>query len=68
MLNEQGMQAAARTEEPDVVLLPPQDDAALAALVCTLAERGAGVVGLTAQTKSLEDIFLSLTQNNGEVA
>ena len=68
VLNEQGMQATARTEEPDVVLLPPQDDAALAALVCALAERGAGVVGLTAQTKSLEDIFLSLTQNNGEVA
>ena len=68
VLNEQGMQAAARTEEPDVVLLPPQDDAALAALVCALAERGAGVVGLTAQTKSLEDIFLSLTQNSGEVA
>ena len=68
VLNEQGMQAAARTEKPDVVLLPPQDDAALAALVCALAERGAGVVGLTAQTKSLEDIFLSLTQNSGEVA
>ena len=68
VLNEQGMQAAARTEEPDAVLLPPQDDAALAALVCALAERGAGVVGLTAQTKSLEDIFLSLTQTSGEVA
>ena len=68
VLNEQGMQAAARTEESDVVLLPPQDDAALAALVCALAERGAGVVGLTAQTKSLEEIFLSLTQNSGEVA
>ena len=39
-----------------------------AALVCALAERGAGVVGLTAQTKSLEDIFLSLTQTSGEVA
>ena len=48
--------------------LPPQDDAALAALVCALAERGVGVVGLTAQTKSLEDIFLSLTQTSGEVA
>ena len=68
VLNEQGMQAAARTEEPDVVLLPPEDDAALAALVCTLAESGVGVVGLTAQTKSLEDIFLSLTQTSGEVA
>ena len=68
VLNEQGVQAAARTEEPDVVLLPPQDDAALAALVCALAERGAGVVGLTAQTKNLEEIFLSLTQTSGEVA
>ena len=68
VLNEQGMQATARTEEPDVVLLPPQDDAALAALGGTLAERGVGVVGLTAQTKSLEDIFLSLTQTSGEVA
>ena len=38
------------------------------ALVCTLAESGVGVVGLTAQTKSLEDIFLSLTQTSGEVA
>ena len=68
VLNERGMQAAARTEEPDVVLLPPQDDAALAALVCALAERGAGVVGLTTQAKNLEEIFLSLTQTSGEVA
>ena len=37
-------------------------------LACTLAESGVGVVGLTAQTKSLEDIFLSLTQTSGEVA
>ena len=43
-------------------------DEALAALVCALAESGVGVVGLTAQTKSLEDIFLSLTQTSGEVA
>ena len=48
--------------------LPPLPDQALAALVCTLAESGVGVVGLTAQTKSLEDIFLSLTQTSGEVA
>jgi len=34
----------------------------------TLAESGAGVVGLATQTKSLEEIFLSLTQNSGEVA
>ena len=51
--------------------LSPEDrqmDEALAALVCALAESGVGVVGLTAQTKSLEDIFLSLTQTSGEVA
>ena len=40
----------------------------LAAIVRTLAENGAGVVELTAQTKSLEEIFLSLTKNGGEVA
>ena len=68
VLNERGIQAAARAQEPDVVQLPPLDDAALAALVCALAERGAGVVGLTAQSKNLEEIFLSLTRNSGEVA
>ena len=47
---------------------PPLPDEALAALVSTLAENGVGVVGLTAQTKSLEDIFLSLTQTSREVA
>lgn len=47
---------------------PPCPDEALAALVSTLAENDVGVVGLTAQTKNLEEIFLSLTQNNGEVA
>ena len=68
VLNERGIQAAAQVQEPDVVQLPPLDDAALAALVCALAERGAGVVGLTAQSKNLEEIFLSLTRNSGEVA
>ena len=28
----------------------------------------AGVVGLTSQTKNLEEIFLSLTKGDGEVA
>ena len=42
-------------------------DEQLAALVSTLSENGAGVVGLTAQTKNLEEIFLSLTQNPQEV-
>ena len=59
---------AAPADQPDTLQLPPLPDEALAALVCTLAESGVGVVGLTAQTKSLEDIFLSLTQTSGEVA
>ena len=50
------------------VELPPLPDETLAELVHTLAESGAGVVGLTAQTKNLEEIFLSLTQTSGEVA
>lgn len=56
------------TDQPDTLQLPPLRDEALAALIRTLAESGAGVIGLTAQTKSLEDIFLSLTQSSGEVA
>ena len=47
--------------------LPALPDEALAALVSILAESGAGVVGLTARTKNLEEIFLSLTQSSGEV-
>ena len=31
-----------------------------------LADSGAGVVGVNEQTRRLEDIFLSLTQNGGE--
>ena len=68
VLQQQGVKAAAPADQPDTLQLPPLPDEALAALVCTLAERGVGVVGLTTQTKSLEDIFLSLTQTSGEVA
>ena len=68
VLNRQGIRAVAQAQHPDVLELPALPDEALAALVCTLAESGVGVVGLTAQTKNLEEIFLSLTQNNGEVA
>ena len=68
VLQQQGVKAAAPADQPDTLQLPPLPDKALAALVCTLAESGVGVVGLTAQTKSLEDIFLSLTQTSGEVA
>ena len=68
VLQQQGVTAARLTDQPDTLQLPPLRDEALAALSRTLAESGAGVVGLTAQTKSLEDIFLSLTQSSGEVA
>ena len=68
VLQQQGVKTAAPADQPDTLQLPPLPDEALAALVCTLAESGVGVVGLTAQTKSLEDIFLSLTQTSGEVA
>ena len=68
VLQQQGVKATAPADQPDTLQLPPLPDEALAALVCTLAESGVGVVGLTAQTKSLEDIFLSLTQTSGEVA
>lgn len=68
VLQQQGVTAARLTDQPDTLQLPPLRDEALAALVRTLAESGAGVIGLTAQTKSLEDIFLSLTQSSGEVA
>jgi len=68
VLNRQGIRAVTQAQHPDVLELPALPDEALAALVCTLAESGVGVVGLTAQTKNLEEIFLSLTQNNGEVA
>ena len=68
VLQQQGVKTAAPADQPDTLQLPPLPDEALAALVCTLAESGVGVVGLPAQTKSLEDIFLSLTQTSGEVA
>ena len=68
VLNRQGIRAVTQAQHPDVLELPALPDEALAALVSTLAENGVGVVGLTAQTKNLEEIFLSLTQNSGEVA
>ena len=68
VLNRQGIRAVTQAQHPDVLELPALPDEALAALVSTLAENGVGVVGLTAQTKNLEEIFLSLTQTNGEVA
>lgn len=61
LLFKYGFQTAV---EKDSIILPPMSDRELAKLVELLASSGAGVVGLTQKTKSLEDIFLSLT---GEV-
>ena len=47
--------------------LPPMPDFRLAEIVQELADSGAGVVELIRHTKSLEDIFLSLTESTQEV-
>lgn len=49
-----------------VVTLPPLQDALLADLVQKLATCGAGVVELTPHTKTLEEIFLSLTSEEAD--
>mgnify|MGYP003163872638 FL=1 len=49
-----------------VVTLPPLQDALLADLVQKLAACGAGVVELTPHTKTLEEIFLSLTSKEAD--
>ena len=49
-----------------VVTLPPLQDALLADLVQKLAACGAGVVELTHHTKTLEEIFLSLTSEEAD--
>ena len=51
----------------DLLTLPPLRDDLVAGLVQTLADSGAGVVELTRHTKSLEEIFLSLTDSKGGV-
>ena len=49
-----------------VVTLPPLQDSLLADLVQKLAAGGAGVVELTPHTKTLEEIFLSLTSEEAD--
>lgn len=49
-----------------VVTLPPLQDALLSDLVQKLAACGAGVVELTPHTKTLEEIFLSLTSEEAD--
>lgn len=52
---------------PRCLQLPALPEASLAELVRRLADQGAGVVGVTRRTKTLEEIFLSLTENGKEV-
>lgn len=52
---------------PRCLQLPALPEASLAELVRRLADRGAGVVGVTRRTKTLEEIFLSLTEAGKEV-
>lgn len=68
VLARQGVRVAPLPGQPDTLVLPPLSDALLAPLVAALADSGAGVVGLTAETKTLEEIFLGLTQKSGEAA
>ena len=49
-----------------VVTLPPLRDSLLADLVQKLAAGGAGIVELTPHTKTLEEIFLSLTSEEAD--
>lgn len=54
-------------QKDGVLTLPPMPDFRLAEVVQELADSGAGVVELIRHTKSLEDIFLSLTESTQEV-
>ena len=62
ILREKGLPTV---QKDGVLTLPP--DFRLAEIVQELADSGAGVVELIRHTKSLEDIFLSLTQSAQEV-
>lgn len=61
VLSARGLRTAG--DETGEIELPPLAEPELAELVQALAAAGAGVVGLERRTKSLEDIFLSLTQS-----
>ena len=60
ILREKGLPTV---QKDGVLTLPPMPDFRLAEIVQELADSGAGVVELIRHTKSLEDIFLSLTQS-----
>lgn len=60
VLESAGLAGLAR-EERGELLLPPLKETFLAELVGSLAAAGAGVVGVSCRSRSLEEIFLSLT-------
>ena len=60
VLQANGLPTAAVGED-NTIALPPRRDDLLAGLVQALADSGAGVVGLTQHTRTLEEIFLTLT-------
>ena len=63
-LRQSGIRAEAGAD--GLFTLPPLRAELLAELVHTLADRGAGgVVGISRRTKTLEEIFLSLTARKG---
>ena len=62
-LRQSGIRAEAGAD--GLFTLPPLRAELLAELVHMLADRGAGVVGISRRTKTLEEIFLSLTGPEG---
>ena len=62
-LRQSGIRAEAGAD--GLFTLPPLRAELLAELVHTLADRGAGVVGISRRTKTLEEFFLSLTGPEG---
>ena len=65
VLRAQGIASRVDLRRPDILNLSPIPDETLSDIVCTLAQNGAGVVGVTVETKNLEEIFLSLTGGKG---
>lgn len=55
------------SEDAHRLQLPAMAEGSLAELVRQLADQDAGVVGVTRRTRTLEEIFLSLTENGKEV-
>ena len=53
--------------DPNCLQLPALPETSVAELVRQLADQGAGVVGVTRRTRTLEEIFLSLTESRKEV-